>query len=450
LHPHCEKARGEFLSQYIYVGPTLPVDRIAGLLPDAIIRPPVQHGDLLRVGFSPSDRVLIVDGLFHQAGAVRHKEILSLLAAGVSVAGTSSMGALRAAELDRCGMVGLGSVYRAYRDGQIVDDDEVAIVHGEAPEYRQLSVPLVNIRFGLADLAEDGVLSAAAADELLGVARQLPYPRRSWQAMRRAAGSIAPHLVDEMEKVHEAVQADPARFDVKQADALAALHWLAEGTRPGADQLSWTTDPRWRTRHFRTWEAQFHGTVVEDIFVSFGSAMNFAQIYDADFPTRWREHVLSQIFGRGPRDAERYGLRHADLTDAQRAHWLTRSEQAELPAVEALHRVLVRSASVPPERALVGSEISADSVQAVAEALEVNRQVLEDDPDNSIGRLREEALKAHLANVWGTDVDEEALVAAARDRGFPVLEEAVRVARTFYLRHILLVAPAASDAQVPA
>jgi hypothetical protein len=178
--------------------------------------------------------------------------------------------------------------------------------------------------------------------------------------------------------------------------------------------------------------------------------MSFTQIYDADFPMRWREHVLSQIFDRGPRDAERYGLRHADLTDAQRAHWLTGSERAELPAVEALQRILVRSASVPPERALVGSETSADTVQAVAEALEVNRQVLEDDPGNSIGRLREEALKGHLADIWGTAVDDEALVAAARDRGFPVLDEAVRVARTFYLRHVLLVAPAAADAQVPA
>jgi hypothetical protein len=44
------------------------------------------------------------------------------------IVGASSMGALRAAELDSMGMVGIGTVYQYYRDGIIESDDDVAIV----------------------------------------------------------------------------------------------------------------------------------------------------------------------------------------------------------------------------------------------------------------------------------------------------------------------------------
>jgi hypothetical protein len=81
------------VTTYVYVGPTLPAAEVASCLPEAVIRPPVAHGDLLRETHSSGDVVLLIDGYFHHAGAVRHKEILTLLASGVRVVGCSSMGA---------------------------------------------------------------------------------------------------------------------------------------------------------------------------------------------------------------------------------------------------------------------------------------------------------------------------------------------------------------------
>ena len=46
---------------------------------------------------------------------------------GITVVGGSSMGALRASELDDLGMVGIGYVYKAYRTGAITSDDDVAL-----------------------------------------------------------------------------------------------------------------------------------------------------------------------------------------------------------------------------------------------------------------------------------------------------------------------------------
>src|SRR5688572_32760283 len=56
----------------------------------------------------------------------------TLFRSGVRVFGAASMGALRAAELQPFGMIGVGQVFQAYRRGHLTDDDEVAVAHGPA------------------------------------------------------------------------------------------------------------------------------------------------------------------------------------------------------------------------------------------------------------------------------------------------------------------------------
>ncbi len=84
------------MSTVVFVGPTLPAAEAAALLPVAQVLPPVRHGDLLSPDLGRGDQVLLIDGLFLQAASVRHREILCLLERGVTVAGSSSMGAFLA------------------------------------------------------------------------------------------------------------------------------------------------------------------------------------------------------------------------------------------------------------------------------------------------------------------------------------------------------------------
>ena len=45
------------------------------------------------------------------------------------------------------GMVGVGEVYRMYASGELMDDDEVALAHGDEDSgYRPASEPMVNLR----------------------------------------------------------------------------------------------------------------------------------------------------------------------------------------------------------------------------------------------------------------------------------------------------------------
>ena len=92
-----------------------------------------------------------IDGYFDRVPAVWHKEILWAMSRGIHLFGCSSMGALRAAELEAFGMVGVGEVFRMFRDGVLEDDDEVAVIHGPSDAaYVTLTEALVNIRATLA------------------------------------------------------------------------------------------------------------------------------------------------------------------------------------------------------------------------------------------------------------------------------------------------------------
>jgi len=104
-------------------------------------RGPAKQGDILRdtIGLAPK-QIVLIDGVFHQALAVWHKELVYSMLDSVRCIGASSMGALRAAELWRYGMVGIGEIFRAYQNGQTEDDSWVAMTF-DPVTYRPLTEP---------------------------------------------------------------------------------------------------------------------------------------------------------------------------------------------------------------------------------------------------------------------------------------------------------------------
>jgi hypothetical protein len=163
----------------VFLGPSLPVGEARRLLAARYL-PPVRTGDIFRLRRLRPRAVAIVDGLFETTGAVWHKEILFALEDGIPVFGASSMGAIRAAELQPFGMIGLGAIFEAYRDGVYTDDDEVALLHGPAEYgYPPKSEAMVNIRATAARAVEWGVIGREAADRLIGCAKSVFYQERS-------------------------------------------------------------------------------------------------------------------------------------------------------------------------------------------------------------------------------------------------------------------------------
>jgi hypothetical protein len=149
----------------VYAGPTLHRARAMSplRLDDVVVLPPVARGDVdraVRAAATPGVLV-VVDGVFHlQSLAVGHLELRDAIAAGWTVWGLSSMGAIRAAEMEGEGMRGFGRAYARYRDDPDFRDDEVALLHEPTPPYRELSEPLLHLRSFLDGLVSDGRISA--------------------------------------------------------------------------------------------------------------------------------------------------------------------------------------------------------------------------------------------------------------------------------------------------
>lgn len=93
----------------------------------------------------------LIDGLYGDCAAVWHKEILFALSSGIAVFGAASMGALRAAECEAFGMIGIGDIFEAYRDSHRVSDADVAVSHAPGElGYRPLTIALVDAEATLA------------------------------------------------------------------------------------------------------------------------------------------------------------------------------------------------------------------------------------------------------------------------------------------------------------
>src|SRR5271170_4192722 len=178
------------MTMFVFVGPTLPAGEIART-GDFVCLPPVAQGDLYRAARRRPRAIGIIDGYFSGAPSVWHKEILWAISQGIPVFGSASMGALRAAELHRFGMRGVGRIFEAFRDGALEDDDEVAIVHGPAElGYLQASEAMVNIRETLARAEVEGVLAAPSRRALEAFGKSLFFTQRNWEALLLGAAKL--------------------------------------------------------------------------------------------------------------------------------------------------------------------------------------------------------------------------------------------------------------------
>jgi hypothetical protein len=115
------------MSTHAFLGPSLSLPSARAIAPSVAYHPPASLGDVYQLTRTGAETILIIDGLFDSLPPVWHKEILYAMSCGSTVAGCASMGALRAAELHRFGMIGLGTVFEQYRDGRLTDDDEVTV-----------------------------------------------------------------------------------------------------------------------------------------------------------------------------------------------------------------------------------------------------------------------------------------------------------------------------------
>ena len=206
----------------VFLGPSL--DHVsAGKILAAEYRPPAKRGDILSAVADGATVIGLIDGVFHQDCAVAHREVMHAIKKGVKVIGASSMGALRAAELDTLGMVGIGEIYRQYAAKELESDDEVALIF-DPETYIPLSEPLVNIRCSLNRAQAAGIITPDLHATLLSAARSVFYPQRTWSHILSVAGDS----IDAGTRERFVSWMKTASCDQKKEDAIAALEYIRD------------------------------------------------------------------------------------------------------------------------------------------------------------------------------------------------------------------------------
>lgn len=165
----------------IFTGPTLSGEEARNIV-EATYLPPAKQGDIMAAIFTYRPDVIgIVDGCNDDELPVWHKEILFALDNDIRVYGSGGIGALRAIETERFGMIGVGAIFHRLKTQLVSSDDAVMSVYEERDgKFCRISEPLVNIEATFASAVQVGIIDQACSDHLMQVSQELYYKDRNF------------------------------------------------------------------------------------------------------------------------------------------------------------------------------------------------------------------------------------------------------------------------------
>lgn len=207
----------------IFTGPSISKQEIQQMLSfDVEIKNPIKRYDLENIP-NQQELIAIIDGVFFSQLAVSAREIIILLKKGITILGSSSMGALRAAELNIYGMLGIGDVYEMYKSKEVQSDDEVALIFTK-DTYRAISEPVINIRYSIKKAIERGILNNQEGEKIIEVARSVYFPKLNYYGLFMLLENVIPQ--NTLEQYKGFVEANREMLDVKRQDAIRLIKYI--------------------------------------------------------------------------------------------------------------------------------------------------------------------------------------------------------------------------------
>lgn len=199
----------------VFIGPSISKEKAESILPYAEYRAPAKKGDILKVATRMESNIIgLIDGVFLQDYPPTPIEVYTALMRGVKIIGAASIGAVRAVELERFGMIGIGTIYRLYRAGKLEDDDEIAVTFTD--DYRLESEALIDIRYTLYHAYKDGVITYDRMRSIIKVAKSIYFPYRRYEDIL--------DRVDADDRLREYIKRN--RRSIKEKDSIALLNYL--------------------------------------------------------------------------------------------------------------------------------------------------------------------------------------------------------------------------------
>jgi len=203
----------------IFLGPSLSRETARKIL-DADYRLPAKKGDFLQLILKEVDIVGLVDGYFLQDYPPTPIEVYNLVRKrNVKVFGSSSLGALRAVELGKYGMIGIGKIFRLFRDGILESDDEVAVTFTDYTNYK--SEALIDIRYNLFLAKKYKIIDNSTGRSILKVSKQTYFPYRTYEDILDKCKLKYPEIDSQVESFRSYVLNN--KKSLKERDAVRLL-----------------------------------------------------------------------------------------------------------------------------------------------------------------------------------------------------------------------------------
>jgi len=204
------------LKTFVFVDSTLTRKDIRGYT-NLNFCGPAKRGSFYGLG-SSKKRIVLIDGVILYERSVWQREILYQISIGSEVYGCSSIGAIRASELDVYGMKGHGWIYSQFKSGAITADDEACLLY-EISEgtIRKKTLPLVEIRWALhcLNINEDRELYRSTIADLSRISFYDRTAERVVRILRQRCGERLDHTFYE--------NLITGRYDIKRLDAVSLL-----------------------------------------------------------------------------------------------------------------------------------------------------------------------------------------------------------------------------------
>ncbi len=212
----------------IFLGPSLSIEKAKKIFPLAEYRPPARKGDFLKIANERNGNGFVgfIDGVFLQDYPPTPIEVYTLLQkTNVTVGGAASLGALRAVELEKFGMIGIGKIFQLYKSSKIESDDEVAVTFSEH-DFKLQSEALIDIRYTLYWAVKDAVINQKTKDLLVRIAKRTYFPNRNYDEIIHRAETAGTVGQKELERLKEYLVTH--RRSLKEEDSVRLIEFIKE------------------------------------------------------------------------------------------------------------------------------------------------------------------------------------------------------------------------------
>lgn len=209
----------------VFLGPSLSIEKARKII-NAEFLPPAKKGDFIKLSLTSEKKIIIlIDGVFLQDYPPTPIEVFQVVNKNnFQVYGASSLGALRAVELEKFGMKGYGQVFELFKKNIINSDDEVAVTFDNS--YNLLSEAMIDIRYNLFLAFKKGIIDKETKQLITRTAKKIYFPFRSYENIVKKSIELYSDTRDTIEDFHNFVSTQ--RQSLKELDAMGILKKIAE------------------------------------------------------------------------------------------------------------------------------------------------------------------------------------------------------------------------------